>query len=300
MASESEREEFFEKSYSEIKSKLNEKLLNNPRFDDAFYKELNYFYRKTMSLDFDVVVAADSNSVIITSTNPIENFDDESPVANKAYLETVIYLKDNNMVCDFSQGVLFDRKDLEKSNRNIPINYETKLENFYSTKYFDECGIEYSDNSYNDVYFYDEKINDINIREQVVSTFHKPVFDEYHLATSPIHIIRATVRNTYRKSDSLGIIHSNIGTLTRDGYKDVNCVLFTCHASFPDRLRGDVMFAKARSDKEGKFKFEIMNYYAKDIVEAYNKAKDDFKKGVMESDLKSTNEKAYDRIIESL
>ena len=64
MASESEREEFFEKSYSEVKSKLNEKLLNNPRFDDVFYKELNYFYRKTMSLDFDVVVGPESRGFI--------------------------------------------------------------------------------------------------------------------------------------------------------------------------------------------------------------------------------------------
>ena len=299
MPSESEREEFFEKSYSEVKSKLNEKLTNNPRFDDVFYKELNYFFRKTMSINYDVIVAPDSNSVIITSYNPIKNFDDENEVHNRAVLETVISLKDDNMVCDFSQGVFFSKKDLEDSGRNIPLNYETKLEAFYSTKYIDECGIEYSDNSYNDVYFYGEKLDDINVKEQVTSSFHKPKFDEYHLAVSPIHVIQATVRNTYRKEDSLGIIHSNIGTLTRDGYKDVNCVLFTCHASFPDRLRGDVMFAKA-SDKEGKFKFEVMNHYASSTGEAYARAVEDFKKGVMESDIKDTNEKAYNKIIESL
>ena len=296
-----EVKEFFRTTIKDVKEKLNPEIVNNPKFEEMFFKELSYFYRKTLSIKYDVIVSDDKNSVSVTSYNPIVDCKRvEFRGKNRAFLRSVFSLKEKNLVCEFNQGVLFDRKLIEENGMRVGLDYESKLETNYSAKYFDENGIEYSDNSYSDVYPFDDEVDDIDLRERTMSSFHKPVFNEYKLAGIPIHVLKASVRNTYRKYGSMGIIHSNVGEATRDGYKSVTCALFTCHTLTPELLRGEVMFAKTTGSNNGDLKFEMMNDYADSFENAFYKAQTDFKKGIEESNLKEYSNKTYNGLLENI
>lgn len=295
-----EVKDFFRKTIKDVEGKLNPLIVNNPKFEELFFKELSFFYSKTQSIDIEVLVSQDNNSVTITSYNPVVDCRNvEFRGNNKAFLRTFFYLKDDNLVCDYSQGVLFNRKILEKNGIYTNLDYESKLEVNYSMRFFDAVGIEYSDNSFTDVYHYDDVADDVNLREQIMSSFHKPLFYEYSLATIPIHVMKASVRNTYRKKDSLGIIHSNIGTATRDGYKDVVGALYSCHAAIPEMLRGKQVFAKTNVNSPF-FKFQIVDNFAPTLDEACRKVQKEFKEGVENSHLKDYSLKTYNEIMKNL
>ncbi len=295
-----EVKDFFRKTIMDVKGKLNPLMVNNPKFEELFFKELSFFYSKTRSINIEVLVSQDKNSVTITSYDPVVDCKKvEFRGNNKAFLRTIFYLKEDNLVCDYNQGVLFNRKILEKNGIYTSLDYESKLEVNYSMRFFDAFGIEYADNSFTDVYHYDSVSDDVNLREQIMSSFHKPLFYEYSLATIPIHVMKASVRNTYRKKDSLGIIHSNIGTATRDGYKDVVGALYSCHTAIPEMLRGKQVFAKTDVNSPF-FKFQIVDNYAPTLNEAYVKVQKEFKKGVENSNLKDYSLKTYNEIMKNL
>lgn len=295
-----EVKDFFRSTIKNVESKLNPLIVNNPKFDELLFKELSFFYSKTQSIEMEVIVSDLKDSVAITSYKPVVDCrKKEFRGNNKAFMRTIFSLKDDNLVCDYNQGVLFDRKILEKNNIYTKLDYESKLEVSYSMRFFDVYGIEYSDNSFTDVYHYDNESSEVNLKEQVMSSFHKPLFYEYSLATIPIHVMKASVRNTYRKKDSLGIIHSNVGTATRDGYKDVIGALFSCHTAIPEMLRGKELFAKTNVNSP-LFKFEVVSDYAPSLEEAYKKAQMEFKEGVEESNLKSYSLKTYNEIVKNL
>lgn len=295
-----EVKDFFRSTIKDVESKLNPLIVNNPKFDELLFKELSFFYSKTQSIEMEVIVSDLKDSVTITSYKPVVDCrKKEFRGNNKAFMRTIFSLKDDNLVCDYNQGVLFDRKILEKNNIYTKLDYESKLEVSYSMRFFDVYGIEYSDNSFTDVYHYDNESSEVNLKEQVMSSFHKPLFYEYSLATIPIHVMKASVRNTYRKKDSLGIIHSNVGTATRDGYKDVIGALFSCHTAIPEMLRGKELFAKTNVNSP-LFKFEVVSDYAPNLEEAYKKAQMEFKEGVEESNLKSYSLKTYNEIVKNL
>lgn len=289
-----EVKEFFRNTIKDVKGKLNPLIVNNPKFEELLFKELTFFYRKTLNTSFDVVISDDKNSVSITSYSPVVDCSKvEFRGKNKAFLRTIFSLKDDNLVCDFNQGVLFDRNLIEENGIRVQLPYESKLETSYSTRFFDVNGIEYSDNTYSDVYHFDDASKDIDLRERTMSSFHKPIFYEYQLATIPIHVMNANVRNTYRKNGSLAIIHSNVGIATINGYKNVSGALFTCHSSIPEMLRGEIMFAKT----DNEFKFHLLNNYSDTMENAYKKASNEFKKGIEESNLKDYSKKTYDAMI---
>lgn len=294
-----EIKEFFRETMIDVKGRLNPKIVNNPKFEELFFKELSFLYGKTMNLNFDVNVAADNNSVSITSFSPV--VDCVNPLfrgKNKAFIRSIFSLgEDDALVCEFNQGVLFDRKLIEKSGVRVELDYESKLETSYSARYFDKDGIEYSDNSFTDVYAFDDETDDIDLRERTMSSFHKPVFSEYKLPSIPIHILKGKARNTYRKKGSYSVIHSNVGIATRDGYKDVSGALYACHQSLPEMLRGGELFAKTAG---ADFHFEIMNNYAPNMEKAYERARDDLKKELEGSSLKEFNKKTYDSLINNL
>ena len=292
-----EKDDKFKEYYDEIKDKLNKKIVDNPKFEELFFKELNFFFRKTLSIDYVIEVSEDSNSLTITSFNPVYDCKEEFRGKNRSFLRTIFKLKDDNLVCDFNQGTLFDRKELEKSGMKAKLKYETKIETNYSTRFFDKDGIEYSDNSYSDVYHFDDDIEDIDLRERTMSSFHKPTFNEYQFPKMAIHVMHANVRNTYRKNDSLGIIHSNVAVATPDGYSNIVCALFTAHPSYPEMIRGGLMFARTPETNDGNYKFELTNNYASNMDEAYKKATLEFKNGVLESNLKEYNEKIYNALV---
>lgn len=256
-----------------IKTDLDSSLLKNPKFEDIFSKELNYYYYKTKNLNIDVKVSFDKKSVSITSFDPVLDCTiPEFRGKNKAYINTKFYLKDDNMYVEYAQGVLFDKEELKKNGMLTSSIYESKFETLYSLKCYNKYGIEYSNSSYSDVYPLSQKVDDINVSEQTQSSFHKPTFNEFKLPKPSIHVLNAIVRNTYRKEGSLSIIHANNAIITSDGYKDVACSLFTTHFMFPDMLRGDRMIAKAE-EFEGKYVFTIDEKYAATIEEGYEKAK---------------------------
>jgi hypothetical protein len=296
-----ETKEFFRTTIKDIKGEINPLMVSNPKFEELLYNELLFYVRKTGNIDFDIVVSDDKNSVTITSYCPIQECGiKELNDKNRAFMKTIFFLKDTNLVCDYNQGVLFDREELEKQGMRVELSYESKLETFYSTRFFNQYGVEYSNNQYSDVYPFDDFAEDIDLRERVMSSFHKPIFNEYKLASIPIHVMKASVRNTYRKEEYISVIHSNIGIATRDGYKDVNCGLFTCHPLTPEYLRGESVIAKSKGDVVRGFRFEIENDYANSFEEAYSKAQQEFKESIKDLELKDSNSKIYNYLMERL
>ena len=295
-----QKEEFYKKTLAEIKGTLNPEIVKNPAFEENFHKECNYLLYKTGDIKFDVVVAPDKNSVSITSYSPLIDCKKEFAGKNKAFIRSTFELKDGNLLCEYNQGALFDRNDIEKDGVKIDFKYESKLETTYSARFFDADGIQLSDNSYTDTYPFQDKASDVDLRERTMSTFHKPEFRIKGFPKIPIHVIKATVRNTYRKYDSLGIIHSNMGTATKDGYCDLVCGLYTCHTGRPELLRGFNKFAEAKGDTNNELKFEVIDNYAPDLTAAYNKAVQEFKDGLKDSNLEEFSKRTYEAILKNV
>jgi hypothetical protein len=291
--------EIINKKIEETLPLVGEELTNNPKFEELLYKELLFFYRKTLKNDFDIEVSDDKNTVTITSFSSFADCTKKDfNGKNKTFLRTIITIEGDYLVVDYNQGVLFDRSLLEKQGIYAEMPYESKLETYYSKKYVNKEGIELSENNYSDVYHFSDESNYVDVRERTMSSFHKPLFYMNCLASIPIHVMKAIVRNTYRKEDSLAIIHSNVATATMDGYEDIKSGLYLASADFPEMLRGKVLIAKTMDSDDRSF--DIVDNYAENIEKAYEKAKEEFKKEFENSELKDTNPGIYEEINKKL
>jgi hypothetical protein len=287
--------EIIDKKIEETLPLVGESLTSNPKFEELLYKELLFFYRKTLKSNFDIEVSDDKNTVTITSYNSFVDCSKEDfNGKNKTFLRTIITIEGDYLVVDYNQGVLFDRSLLEKQGIYAEMPYESKMETYYSKKYVNKDGIELSENNYSDVYHFSDESNYVDVRERTMSSFHKPLFYLNCLASIPIHVMKAIVRNTYRKEDSLAVIHSNVATATMDGYEDIKSGLYLASADFPEMLRGKVLFAKTSDSSDRSF--DIVDNYAENIEKAYEKAKEEFKKEFENSELKNTNPGIYEEI----
>lgn len=283
----------------DVKEKINKDIVANPKFDELFLNELNYLYFKTNDLNFDIDIALDKNYVSIVSSAPVINCSlSELDGKNKSYFKTTFYLKDKNLYVEYNQGTLIDKKELEKSGLKSTRQYDSKIEVNYSLRCFTEYGVEYSNNSYTDCYLLDTAYEATNLKEVVLSSFHKPTFSEYKLAKAPIHVLNANVRNTYRKSGEYGVIHNNHATCTKKGYENVNCFLYSVHPLFPELLRGESKIAKT-VEKDGKYLYVVENSYANNVVDGLDKANKVFKE-TLEKDKDKINEMIYKNLIENL
>lgn len=289
----------FSNYLSEVRSKADQKLTGNPKFEELFLKELSFLYRKTLSTEYDVQVSNDGKSITITSYNPLMDCGIQFRDNNKSFFRTIFSLNGENMKIEYNQGTLFDRKHLERKGMKVNFPYESKMETEYTCNCYDSAGIEYSNSSYKDVNHFDEPSEDIDLREKVMSPFYKPVFSDYQLAVIPVHIVKANIRNTYRKNDSLAIIHSNVCYADKDGYHDLVCALYTSHPFFPEMLRGSILVAKTEGS-DNNLKFNIVSNYASDFNELYNKAYVEFKNNITTSPLAESNEYIYNALVERL
>ena len=231
--------EKFKSILEATKEKINKDIVSNPKFDEYFLKELNFIYSKTKNLDIKVYPAFDNNSVSIISSAPLVDCAKiEFNGNNRNMFKTTFYLKNGNLFIDYDQVTLIDKKELEKANLKPSTSYESKLESNYYMRCFNKDGVEYSNNSYIDCYLLDTDYNTTDLNELVSSSFHKPVFSEYDLPKESIHILNATVRNTYRKVDDPDTIYNTSATCTRDGYKNIVTSKYKSHEMFPDLIRG--------------------------------------------------------------
>ena len=293
-----ELKNFFRVTVMDIKKQLNPVMVSNPEFEEQLFNELSYLYSKTLKTNFDIKISDDKNSVSITSFEPV--VDCVNPFFrgnNKSFIRIVFSLKEDKLVCDFSQGILVEKKEINKSGIKNEAEFGCKLETAYSMRFFDADGIEYSDNSFSDMYCFTDTTEDVDLRERVLSPFHKPEFNEFKLPNIPIHVIKGKARNTYRKRGTFSVIHSNVGIATKEGYKDVLSSLYACHPSVPEKIRGGVLFAKTNGKD---FKFEIVNNYAPDIQKAYEKTKEELKSSLEKSNLKEYSRRTYDALINNL
>lgn len=268
----------------EIIENIDESLLKHPKFEDLLRKEINYLFIKTSNSDVQVNVSLDKKSVVITTNKPVVDCSiPEFRGNNRTFIQSKIFLSGENLFIDYSQGVLFNRKQLEENGLRTTAIYESKFETFYQLKCFNKYGIEYSNSTYSDSYPLKQKEFDVDVREQTLSSFHKPIFNEYKLPKASIHILEAKVRNTYKKEQEYALIHTNVAKITKEGYNDVNCALFTTHFLFPEMLRGDRIIAKSVLH-EGRYIFLVEKDYAESIEEAIKKAKEEFKAHLIEKE----------------
>ena len=290
---------FVNQKLNEVKASLDNELLSNPRFDDEFTKEMTYIYFRTNDRNLSVVVSFDKKSVSISSYSPIQVTSFEKLKGrSKSFVSSVFYIKDENLHIEYSEGVLYDRRDLEECGIKTATTYETKLETSYSLKCINKYGIEYSNSSYTDSYPFLKPIDEMDAREQTLSSFHKPVFYEYLLPKASIHVLNAQARNTYRKPGSFAVIHTNVATITKQGYKDTACALYTTHPVYPELLRGDQNIAKA-VEHDGKYTFVIQEDYAISIDKAYERAQKELKE-TLEMNKNNFNPGVYEYLINNL
>lgn len=272
-----------------VKKSLDSALANNPSFDNAFLKEYKYIFFKTHDANIDIKVSDDKKSVSLTSLSPVTDcLISEFSGLNKAYINSKIYLKEDNMYVEYAQGVLFDRNELEKKGFRTFASYESKFETLYSMVCYDKYGFEYSNSSYSDNYPINKKMSELNVMEQTNSSFHKPEFNEYMLPKHSIHMLKAIARNMYRKKGSYSVIHANLATITTNGYENVNCALYTTHYLSPELLRAEKKFANS-VEYDGRYIFIVDKNYAESVEEGYKKAKNELKQEIKK------NKKEYDK-----
>ena len=290
-------------SYDEIKEmlsiakdELDPKLKNNPKFMEVLMREVIYVYQKTMSKDFKISVSLNKDKITIMNFAPIiYGLDAITP--KKTFFNLSFFLKGDSFVYEVNQGALFDASDLRKNDMKVNEVFKSKIETTYLTKYYTEDGIEYSFSTYSDCYFFPDSCDDIDLREKVMSSFHKPVFSEYKLAVIPKYILNAKIENIYRKLDTISIIHSNTCYATEKGYKDLRCSLFVSSSTFADKLVGSQLVAKTDDSISNMIKLNVVGNYAVDINEVYAKAKEEFKKGLEKSPLKERKNSLYNAIL---
>ena len=292
-------EEIKNPKLEQAKKELDSLLANNPSFDDVFLKELRYLSYKTQDDNIEMKISDDKKSVSLTTFSPIVDYSiPDFKGSNESYINSKIYLKDDNMILETSQGVLFDRKELEKSGYTTYAVYESKLETLYSYYCYDKYGFEYSNSSYSDTYPINKPMEELNAMEQTNSSFHKPEFYEYMLPKHPIHMLGASVRNVYRKKGSYAVIHANVAKITTRGYENVNCALYTTHYLTPKLLRGEKKIAKS-VEHEGRYIFIIDKKYAESVEEGYNKAREELK-NELEKNKNDYDNDTYNYIIENI
>ena len=291
--------EKFNNILEEVKGKINKSIVENEKFETLFINELNFMHFKTSSTDIDVDIALDKNYVSLICNAPLINCArNEFDGKNKNFFKTTFYIKNDNLFVEYDQGTLFDKNELEKNGFKASTTYNSKLEVNYSMRCFTKEGIEYSNSSYKDCYLMDVVYDEANLKEIVLSSFHKPIFSEYKLAKSPIHLLSANIRNTYRKLEEYAIIHTNAGKCTKEGYKDVCCLLYSAHPMFPDLLRGESRIAKT-VEMDGKYVFVIENNYAENVNAGIEKAKKFFK-DELEKEKDNIDENIYKKVIHYL
>ncbi len=293
------RDRIFHKYIDSCIGQIDKKLSNNPKFLELFMKELNFLYRKTQNTTYSVQVNPEGTSVSITSYNPLVDCGIAFRNRNRGFFRTTISLVGDNMKLEYCQGVLFDRKTLDEKGMRVNFQYGSKMETEYTCNYYDSNGIEYSNSSYKDINYFDDSSKDIDLREKVMSSLYKPVFSEYQLAVKPVHIVRANIRNTYRRNESLAIIHSNVCFADRKGYHDLVCSLYTSHPLFPEMLRGAALIAKT-SGEDNNLKFDIVSNYADNFDDLYQKAYNEFKEGLATSPLALKNSTMFDALVKRL
>lgn len=294
----------FNNMLNDAKTKGDSNIFSNPKFDELFLNELSNIYFKTADLDIKIEESFDKKSVSIVSYAPLINSaKKELDGKNKNFYKTTFYIKNNNLFVEYDQGTLINKEELEKADMKSNVFYECKLETNYSMRCFNEFGVEYSNNLYNDSYLIDEdKYDDINLREIVQSSFYKPVFSEYKLAKAPIHILNANVKNIYRKAGEYGVIHVNYSKCTKNGYEGINCSLYSVHTMFPELLRGAIRIAKtveSTDEKNMNFVFEVDNNYAENVSMCIKKANESFKNEIMNNKNK-IDEKIYNNLLENV
>lgn len=223
----------------EIEERVNSNLIENPKFENAFLSEFNYICSKIESANINVEFSPNNDSFSLVSDSSIVNCSKkEFSGKNKSFFKTTFYLKNDNLFVESAQGTLIDKKEFENLNIKPGANYEAKFETSYAMKCFTKEGIEYSNSSYTDSYFIDTPYEETNLKDLVLSSFHKPVFKEYGLAQEPIHLMDAHARNTYRSQDNPEIICNEIADCTKDGYENIKRNKYTVHPMYPDSLRG--------------------------------------------------------------
>ena len=285
--------------YDFIKNSLDPVLVNNPKFMEVLSKELKYVRYKTNSEDFYVYTSPNKDSVTIISSKPLYDCTiKQLGGQNASFIYIVIRLNGEDMYDEYSQGVLFDREQVEEHGMKTVAHYETKFETTYFLSCYTKEGIEFSNSSYSDSYPLNKKRKDVDLRDQVLSSFHKPVFMESALPKPPIHILRAKARNTYRKRNDVSIIHTNLATMTPRGYEDVLCSLHAVHPLFPDMLRGSNLIAKS-VEQDGRYIFVPEETYAPSVEAGYKRAKRETKMN-LEQSKENINEAVYNYLINNI
>lgn len=284
-----------EEIYRDIQYKLNSKMVSNPKFKELFLKEVNYIYYKTNNKKIHVEVKEEISLVSLKSYNKIVDCRRELLEKNESFIESVFYLFEDDLVFEYSQGIIFDKKDLDAIGLRTHIFYETKLQTNYIQRIFNKDGIEFSYSSYSDSYPLKTKFEDVDIEGLITSNFYSPTFNTFHLPESPIHIGLATIRNTYRNMNELHLVHSNIGELSREGYRNVTAMLATTHTNYPEQMRAEKIFAQVTGNKNEDLRFKVIDTtLGKTISEISERAKKEFRDNIENSLTKRYNPEIVD------
>lgn len=290
-----------EEMYRSIQYSLNSEIIGNPKFKELFLREVNYIYYKTGNKKIILELKAGNSLVSIKSYNKVVDCRRELVEKNESFIESVFYLFEDDLVFETAQGIIFKKSDLEALGLRTPLSYETKLETNYTQRIFNKEGIEFSSSSYSDSYPLKTLFDDVDIENLITSSFYYPTFNTFHLPEIPIHVAVAKIRNTYRNMDSLHIIHSNIGEVDREGYKNITAMLATTHFQYPELLRADLIFARVNGNKNEDLTFKVIDTtYGRSVQEIFDKTKQEFIRDIDRSFIKKDNPQIFESLIKYL
>ena len=277
-----------EQEFEKIKSKVDPKLLYNPKFISLFEIACSYVNQFTMRdrLNHSISVSEDGKNIIITDEGKNKTYGQDKDTV----MSTTISLDGENITEEYSLGILY--KNPNPENRDLDLNLVTAYEN----KVYDENGIQITYGSFSDEFPFSSRTFSGNLKGQVLTNLHKPTFGIGMMGPQlPRFYENAEAKFAYRYPQNLGVAYLVEREEKQNKHGKIKSTACAVHTEYPEELqilssKPIAVFENGKYEPTGKY--AGMSFDA--VAEIYKKF---FVDGIERSKTKENDPEMYDRII---
>ena len=279
-----------EYEFEKIKSKVDPKLLYNPKFMSLFIKACSYVNQFTMSdrQKHKVSISEDGKKIIITDEgkNELYGLDKDTVIS------TMISLDGEYITEEYSLGILC--KETDRKNSDLDLSLITSYEN----KVYDENGIQITYGSFSDKFPFSSRTFSGNIKGQVLTNLHRPTFGIGMMGPQlPRFYENAEAKFVYRSPQNLGVAYlvEKEEIKQSDSLGKIRSSVCAVHTEYPEELQvlssePIAVFDNGKYKPTGKYAGMSIDA----VAEIY---KENFIAGIESSKTKQYDPEMYDRLI---
>lgn len=288
--------ELFNKKILQVKDKLDAKLVSHPLFMEQLnylWEQLNGNVQNTHS--FNIYISEDGKKIEILAEGECNNNTRE----NRRLCCGTIKLDGDALNVMTTFGTLYRADDLRKEGYEISENYDSCLSTYYDNYIYDDKGICLSWGDYGDSYPFTSPMEYINLREQVLTSLHKPTFSYNLPPTNPLYYNNASSCCTYRTYDNLGLAYQcrineiKPGTTTKNSAN-----IFSVNTVKPEKL---IIIPYPIATWSADMKEYVVDriYEGKTFDEVLEITKENFQKGIEHAKTKDYNPEIYENLLQA-